>query len=231
MRGRDSFAFVVDPGGGAEYHLDVELDAAPHELSRPEQLGAAVPLSPAVLELERVYVAEGLPEWRQDSFLAVAAALAEDDTEEEEDEEEMGGWVAVEGDVVDGEPRERCTAEQLGFGGVPPTHIQKLIDDFAEWFESTHVGEHAPSAHTRTPWLPQKEGGRDDALARFSVLMRDAKKGTAMIELMNEFWREGLMLADERRAEIRAAEAECEKVCALRKTPQKSCPAKGAAPC
>lgn len=33
------------------------------------------------------------------------------------------------------------------------------------------------------------------------------------LQLMNEFWREGLVLAEERKAEIRVAEAECEKVC------------------
>lgn len=202
----DRFTFVVDEGSESEFHLDVDLRAGHRQRTPLGPQTVEMPLAQVVLELERVYVEEKLPEWRHDSFLAVAAALTEDDDGEV-------AWGSLEGMPHEAEFGESCGPKDLlGLSSLPPMQIQKLIQNFSARLEDTHTVQYSPTDRMRTPCLPRKDGVDHDVLARYSLLMRDARKGTAIIELMNEFWREGLVLAGERKAEIRMAEAEWEKV-------------------
>ena len=202
----DRFTFVVDEGSESEFHLDVDLRAGHRQRTPLGPQTVEVPLAQVVLELERVYVEEKLPEWRHESFLAVAAALTEDDDGEV-------AWDSLEGMPHEAALGESCGPEDLlGLSSLPRMQVQKLIQDFSARLEDQHTVLYSPTDRVRMPWLLRKDGVEHDILARYSLLMRDARKGTAIIELMNEFWREGLVLAGERKAEIRMAEAECEKV-------------------
>lgn len=179
----ERLSFVVDKGSESEFHLDVDLCAEHTQQTSTKQLTIEVPLAQVVLELERVYLEEKLPEWRQDSFLAVAAALMADD-----DEDEAQG--SAEGMLEEADPGEICNAEAVHVGGLlasistmPSMQIQQLIHDFSETLEDMHTAGFMPVALVHMPRLSRGNGAEDDILARCSLLMRDAGKGTAIIEV------------------------------------------------
>lgn len=222
----DMLSFVIDPGSVLEYHLQVFLPPARSGLHdnilRENELGHGLPhhqlkFGNILQELERVYVTEGLPEWQLDSFLAVAAMLADDGEDAEWDETR-----AQHAEVGDTDCRTTTYASAVGFGGaleklraLPGAQVQQLIHEFAEGYAKTQVGNDADST-LRTSCFVQSHGNavadEELVLMQYSVLMRDSRKAGAIIELMDRFWREGLALAEQRKADVREAEAQRDKV-------------------
>jgi hypothetical protein len=191
----DAFAFVVDVGSESEYHLEVRL---------PLRIAAAARLEGVLHELERVYRAEGLPEWRRHSFLAVAAALAEGDDGVWGDDGDGGGDGHAAGE-------RRCNAlDELR--ALEPGELQLFVDDFAKQLDATRLSERGPQEpHRHRPWLSRSPSAdavdsEEAVLGLYSLLMRDARKGTVIMELMEGFWREGHALAERRKAELQEAE-------------------------
>ena len=207
--GETLLAFAVDTGSESEYRLEVRLPPLAAAARGGGAAGAAAAqLEGELRELERVYQAEGLPEWHCHSFLAVAALLAADDDD---------------GDAWDGAwdgggaraPRERGRDALDELRALAPGQLQLLIDDAAGWLTAAQPrvrGACAERGHL--PWLSQPPTPDADAadseeavLGLYSTLMRDARTGTAIVELMEGFWREGHALADRRKAEVRDARA------------------------
>jgi hypothetical protein len=191
----DAFAFVVDVGSESEYHLKVRL---------PLRVAAAARLEGVLHELERVYRVEGLPEWRRHSFLAVAAALAEGNDGVWGDDGDGGGDGPAAGE-------RRCNAlDELR--ALQPGELQLFVDDFAEQLDAMRLSERGPQEpHRHLPSLSQSPSAdavdsEEAVLGLYSLLMRDARKGTVIMELMEGFWREGHALAERRKAELQEAE-------------------------
>ena len=192
--GCDELSFVIDRGGACEYHLDVSLPLPPSGMagrgmtepdSCPEK---GTQLNAVLHELERVYVSEGLPEWHLDSFLAVAAALAD-----------AGADSGSGSDCADARP-----SAFDEFRTLPQEGRLTLVDDFAEWFD-------AARENVKSKQDDRSAGGFEKTvLTRYNLLMRSQRKRVLIMHLMNSSWREGLALAQQRKAEIRAAEAECD---------------------
>ena len=147
----DRFTFVVDEGSESEFHLDVDLRAGHRQRTPLGPQTVEVPLAQVVLELERVYVEEKLPEWRHESFLAVAAALTEDDDGEV-------AWDSLEGMPHEAALGESCGPEDLlGLSSLPRMQVQKLIQDFSARLEDQHTVLYSPTDRVRMPWLLRLE--------------------------------------------------------------------------
>jgi len=193
----DAFAFVVDVGSESEYHLEVCLPR--RQVTTAD--AAAARLEGVLHELDRVYRDEGLPEWRRHSFLAVAAALAEGDDGAWGDDGDGGGDGPAAGE-------RRCDAlDELR--ALQSGELQLLVDDFAGRLDATRLSERGP--HRHLPWLSQSPSAdavdsEEAVLGLYSLLMRDTRKCTVIMELMEGFWREGHVLAERRKAELREAE-------------------------
>jgi hypothetical protein len=217
--GGDQLSFIIDKGSACEYHLDVCLPRT-QEMHGDARMGDGDMVGSEshqqregqhkawLQELDRVYAAECLPEWHRDSFLAVAAALMEDDSE----------WCSVNSKLNEQDARVNggpSACEQLR--AMPFAQMQQLVDDFAGWYDSTQLDEHVGHVQMPVPWpaLPESAGAagsEEPFLTLYNVLIHDPQKSTAIAELMNGFWREGLALAERRKTEMLEVEAACDEV-------------------